>query len=82
MAKKRGEKALLINGETGESEKAAVARTVLGPTLHGAFTVQQYGKWFPLDLDLNELMNALSNQTKIVIDDACYLIPKCRKLYG
>ena len=69
MGKKQKDKGLLINGELGESADAVIARMVLRPTLRGAATVKEYSKWFPVDLDLKELVGALAEQTTAVIHD-------------
>ncbi len=68
MARTREEKTRLIKGEPGESKKAAITRAVIRPTLNGAATISEYGKWYPDELDLPELVKALGEQTKAVID--------------
>ncbi len=68
MARKRKDKALLIKSKPGESKKAAITRAVLRPTLNGAATISEFGKWYPDELDLPELVKALGEQTKAVID--------------
>ena len=45
-----------------------MTRAVLRPTLNGAATISDYGKWFLAEYDLNELMTALGEQTKNVTD--------------
>ena len=63
------EKSLVIDTKPDGREKAAIAKGVLRPTLLGAVTIEQYDKWFPADFDLNELINALSEQATAVIGD-------------
>ena len=68
MTRKAKEKPLEIAAQPNDSEEAAVARAVLQPTLQGAMTARAYGKWLPEELDLNELIKALQEQTSAVID--------------
>ena len=51
----------------GETEGKAMARAVLRPTTQGAVTVRSYCDSAYSELDLNELIKALSEQTKAVI---------------
>ncbi len=56
-----------IAARADDTEDSAVASFVIRPTFQGAATVRKYGKWFPADLDVNELVEALSEQTNAVI---------------
>ena len=68
--KKNAEKPVLrIDAAQNDTREAAIAKAALRPTLQGAATVQRYVNWMPADLELNELVNALSEQTRAVIGD-------------
>ena len=66
MANKPKEKPLEVVAEPGDTPESAVAKTVLRPTVQGALTARAYGKWFPEETDLNELVKALQDQTSAV----------------
>ena len=60
---------LHVHLEKNETEPQALARTMLRPTLQGAATLGHYNKWFPAKgRELNELIQALSEQTNLVVD--------------
>jgi hypothetical protein len=60
---------LHVHLEKNETEGRALARAMLRPTLQGAATLGHYNKWFPAKgRELNELIQALTEQTNLVID--------------
>lgn len=60
---------LTVHLEKNENEGRALARMMLRPTLQGAVTLGYYNKWFPAKgREFNELIQALSEQTSLVID--------------
>ncbi len=66
-AKKRDPNQITAAGKPNEDKAVAIARTVLRPTVLAAVTLKEYGKSYG-DLDLSGLIDALTAQTKEVID--------------
>lgn len=61
--KKRNPNQLATPAYPGEDEAAAIARTVLRPTVQAAVTLKEYGKSYG-DLDLGGLIDSLTEQTR------------------
>ena len=61
---KKSESAFLINGQCGESEEQAIARTMLNPTLQSAWTVREYVN-SPEELDLQALIDCMDKQVDV-----------------
>ena len=68
MARQRKKEASDVRDGPDDTEKSAIAKAVIRPSLHGAATIKTYSKWFPAELGLKELVNAFAEQTNAVID--------------
>jgi hypothetical protein len=61
--KKRDPNAIIVGQKPGEDHAAAIARTVIRPTVQAAALLKQYGKSDYGDLDLSGLIDSLTEQT-------------------
>ena len=68
MARQRKTEASDFRDGPDDTEKSAIAKAVIRPSLHGAATVQTYSKWVSAELGLKELVSAFAEQTEAVIN--------------
>ncbi len=68
MARQRKKEASDVRVGPDDTEKSAIAKGAILPSLHGAATIKAYSKWLPPELGLKELVNAFTEQTNAVID--------------
>lgn len=66
--KKRDPNQMTVGQKPGEDHAAAIARTVIRPTVQAAVTLKQYGKSSYDDLDLSGLIDSLTEQTRASSD--------------
>jgi hypothetical protein len=66
--KKRDPNQLTITQRSDEDHAGPIARAMLMPTAHAAVTLKKYGKSLGNQLDLQGLVDSLSEQTKAVND--------------
>ena len=68
MARQRKKEVSDVRVGPDDTEKAAIAKGAIRPSLHGAATIKTYSKWLPPELGLKELVDAFAEQTNAVIE--------------